>query len=83
MCISLAKMLRSAESDKANTVTPNDVDVFIDNAMKAICYNHHTVCKAPTGTAIFGCNIICSWTYPQRWEKVRLISLSLGFFFLP
>ncbi len=28
----LGQMLRTAELDTANSVTPNDVDVFLDNA---------------------------------------------------
>jgi hypothetical protein len=38
----------------AKTVTPNDVDVFLDNAALAICSTYHTLLKASPGVAIFG-----------------------------
>ncbi len=47
-------MLRTAEIDMANSVTPDDVDVFLDNAAWAICSTYHTVLKASPGAAIFG-----------------------------
>ncbi len=36
-------MLRTAELNMAETVTPYDVDVFLDNAAWAICSTYHTV----------------------------------------
>ena len=59
----LGQMLRTAELDMAETVTPDDVDVFLDNAAWAICSTYHTVLKASPGMAIFGCDMlfnICS-----------------------
>jgi hypothetical protein len=50
----LGQMIRTAEIDMAESVTPNDVDVFLDNAVWAICSNYHTVLKASPGVAIFG-----------------------------
>jgi hypothetical protein len=47
-------MLRTAELDMANSVTPDDVDVFLDNAAWAIRSTYHTVLKASPGAAIFG-----------------------------
>jgi hypothetical protein len=47
-------MLRTAEIDMANSVTPNDVDVFLDNVAWAICSTYHTVLKASPGAALFG-----------------------------
>ncbi len=47
-------MLRTAELDMANSITPNDVDVCPDNAAWAICSTDHTVLKASPSTAIFG-----------------------------
>ncbi len=50
----LGQMLRAAELDMANSVTPDDVDVFLDNAAWAIRSTYHTVLKASPGAAIFG-----------------------------
>jgi hypothetical protein len=49
----LGQMLRIAVIDMANSVTPDDVDVFLDNAAWAICSTYHTVLKASPGAAIF------------------------------
>jgi hypothetical protein len=46
-------MLCTSELDKVNSVTPGDVDVFLDNAAWAICSTYHTVLKASPGAAIF------------------------------
>jgi hypothetical protein len=48
------QMLCTAEMDMAESVTPNDVDVFLDNLAWAICSIYHTVLKASPGAAIFG-----------------------------
>jgi hypothetical protein len=42
----LGQMLRTAELDMANSVTPDDVDVFLDNAAWAIRSTYHMVLKA-------------------------------------
>jgi hypothetical protein len=47
-------MLRTAEIDTAKTVTPDDIDVILDNVALAICSTYHTVLKASPGAAIFG-----------------------------
>jgi hypothetical protein len=39
----LGQMLRTAELDMANSVTPDDVDVFLDNAAWAIRSTYHMV----------------------------------------
>jgi hypothetical protein len=49
----LAQMLRTSELDKAETITPDDVDVFLDNVAWAICSTYRTVLKASPGAAIF------------------------------
>jgi hypothetical protein len=51
-------MLHTAELDMADSVTPNDVDVFLDNAAWAICSTYHMVFKASPDAAIFGCNML-------------------------
>ncbi len=50
----LGQMLRTAELDMADSVTPNDVEVFLDNVAWAIRSTYHTVLKASPGAAIFG-----------------------------
>ncbi len=46
-------MLRTAELDMANSVTPNDADVFLDNVAWAIRSTYYTVLKASPGAAFF------------------------------
>jgi transposase InsO family protein len=50
----LGQMLCTAELNMADSFTPNDVDVFLDNAAWAIHSTYHMVLKASPGTAIFG-----------------------------
>jgi hypothetical protein len=50
----LGQMLRTAELDMTDSVTPNDVDVFLNNAAWAIRSTCHMVLKASPGAAIFG-----------------------------
>jgi len=38
----------------ADSITPDDVDVFLDNAAWAIRSIYHTVLKASKGAALFG-----------------------------
>jgi hypothetical protein len=47
-------MLRTAELDVANSVTPDEVNVFLDNVAWANRSTYHTVLKASPGAAIFG-----------------------------
>jgi hypothetical protein len=47
-------MLHTAEIDMAKLVTPDDVDVFLDNVAWAMYPSYHTVLKASPGAAIFG-----------------------------
>jgi hypothetical protein len=47
-------MLCTAEIDMANSVTPNEVNVFLDKAAWAICSTYHTLLKTLPGAAIFG-----------------------------
>jgi hypothetical protein len=50
----LGQMLCTAEIDTTESVTPDDVDIFLDNAALANCSTYHTVLKASPGAAIFG-----------------------------
>jgi hypothetical protein len=47
-------MLHIAEIDMAKSITPDDVDAFLDNPTWAICATYHTVLIASPGAAIFG-----------------------------
>jgi hypothetical protein len=63
-------MLRTAELDMADSVTPDDVDVFLDNATGAICSTYHTVLKASPGAAIFGCDMLFDILFLADWHKI-------------
>ncbi len=54
----LGQMLCTAELYMANSVTPDDVDVFLDNAAWAICFTYHMVLKASPGAAFFGWDML-------------------------
>jgi hypothetical protein len=66
-------MLCTAELDMADSVTPDDVDVFLDNAAWAIRYTYHTVLKASPDAAIFGS--IRGWL-AQNWRKKAITDQS-------
>ncbi len=50
----LGQKLRTAELDMANSVPPDDVNVFLDNAAWAVRSTYHRVLKASPGAAMFG-----------------------------
>jgi hypothetical protein len=50
----LGQMLHTAELDMADSVTPNYVDVFLDNMAWHICSTYHMVLKASPDATIFG-----------------------------
>jgi hypothetical protein len=64
-------MLCTAELDMANSVTPHDVDAFLDNAAWAICYTYHTVLKASPGAAIFELDMLFDIPFMADWHKIR------------
>jgi hypothetical protein len=66
----LGQMLRTAEIDMADSVTPNDVDVFLDNAAWVICSTYHTVLKASPGVAIFGRDMLFDIPFIADWNKI-------------
>ncbi len=66
----LAQMLRTSELDMAETITPDDVDVFLDNAAWAIRSTYHTVLKASPGAAIFGRNMLFNIPFIADWNKI-------------
>ena len=63
-------MLRTAELNMANSVTPNDVNVFLDNVAWAICSTYHTVLKASPGAAIFGRDMLFDIPFIADWRKI-------------
>jgi hypothetical protein len=60
-------MLHRAELDMANSVTPNDIDVFLDNAAWAIRSTYDTVLKASPGAAIFGQHMLFDIPFVADW----------------
>ncbi len=67
----LGKMLRTAEIDMADSVTPNDVNVFLDNVAWAICSTYHTVLKASPVMAIFGQDMLFDIPFIADWNKIE------------
>jgi hypothetical protein len=63
-------MLRTAELDMVNSVTPDDVDVFLDNAAWTIRSTYHTVLKASPGAAIFGRDMLFDIPFMADWHKI-------------
>jgi hypothetical protein len=55
----------------ANSVTPNDVDVFLDNAAWTICSTYHTVLRASPGAAIFGQDMLFNILFVADWHKIE------------
>jgi hypothetical protein len=66
----LGQMLRTSKLDMAKTITPDDVDVFLDNAAWVICSTYHTVLKASPGVAIFGRDMIFDILFIANWNKI-------------
>jgi hypothetical protein len=63
-------MLCTAELDMAS-VTPNDVDVFLDNAAWAICSTYHTVLKASLGAATFRQDMLFDIPFVADYAKLE------------
>ncbi len=66
----LGQMLRTAELDMADSVTPDDLNVFLDTAAWAICSTYHTVLKASPGAAIFGQDMLFDIPFIADWRKI-------------
>ncbi len=66
----LGQMLHTAELDMAKSVTPDDVDVFLDDAAWAIRSTNHTVLKASPCTAIFGQDLLFDILFVADWAKI-------------
>ncbi len=63
-------MLRTTELDMADSVTSNDVNVFLNNVAWAICFTYHTVLKASPGAAIFGQDMLFDFPLVADWRKI-------------
>jgi hypothetical protein len=63
-------MLHTAEIDMADSVTPDDVDVFLNNVAWAICSTYHTVLKASPGAAIFRRDMLFDIPFIANWNKI-------------
>jgi hypothetical protein len=66
----LGQMLRTAEIDMTDSVTPDDVDVFLDNAAWAIHSTYHTVLNTSPGAAIFGRDMLFDIQFMADWQKI-------------
>jgi hypothetical protein len=66
----LAQILCTSELDMAKTITPDDVNVFLDNAAWAICSTYQTVLKASLGMAIFGQDMLFDIPFIANWNKI-------------
>jgi hypothetical protein len=66
----LLMRLRTAETNMTKSFTPNDFDVFLDNAAWAICSTYHTVLKASSGAAIFGRDVLFDIPFVSNWQKI-------------
>ncbi len=66
----LGQMLRTSELDMAETITPDNVNVFLDNAAWAICSTYHTVLKASPSTVIFGHDMLFDIPFIAGWNKI-------------
>jgi hypothetical protein len=63
-------MLCTAELDMADSVTSDDVNVFLDNGAWAIFSTYHTVLKASPGAAIFGRDMLFNIPFVADWCKI-------------
>ena len=54
----------------AESVTLDDVNVFLDNAAWAICSTYHTVLKASPGAAIFGQDMLFDIPFVADWKQI-------------
>jgi hypothetical protein len=61
----------------ADSVTLDDVDVFLDNVAWAICSTFHTVITDSPGAAIFGWDMLFDIPFMADWHKIGEQSQSL------
>jgi hypothetical protein len=63
-------MLKTAELDMADSVTPDDIDGFLDNTAWTIRSTYHRVLKASRGAAIFGRDMLFDILFVADWCKI-------------
>ncbi len=63
-------MLCTAKINMADSVTSDDVDVFLENAARAICSTYHTVLKASPGPDILGYEILFNIPFVADRHKI-------------
>ncbi len=66
----IGQMLRTSELDMTYSISPDDVDVFLDNAAWAIHSTYHTELKASPGAAIFGRDMLFDIPFIADWYKI-------------
>ncbi len=54
----------------ADSVTPDDVGVFLDNTAWVICSAYHTVLKVSPGAAVFGRDMLFDIPFVADWHKI-------------
>jgi hypothetical protein len=64
-------MLRTSKLNMAKTITPDDVNVFLDNVTWAICSTYHTVLKVSPGATIFRRNMLFDIPFIADCNKIR------------
>jgi hypothetical protein len=64
-------MLCTYKLDIAETITPDEVNVFLDNVAWAICSTYHTVLKASPGATIFGRDMLFDIPFIADWNKIE------------
>jgi hypothetical protein len=55
----------------ADSVTPDDIEVFLGNAAWAIRSTYHMVLKASPGAAIFGRDMLFNILFMADWCKLE------------
>jgi hypothetical protein len=63
-------MLRTAEIDMVDSVTPDGINVFLDNVAWAIFSTHHTVLKVSPGVAIIGRDMLFDIPFIADLNKI-------------
>jgi hypothetical protein len=63
-------MLHISELDMAETMKASDIDIFLSDAMLAVCSTYHRVGKASPGAAIFGRDMLFDILFIADWQKI-------------
>jgi hypothetical protein len=63
----LGQMLCTSELDMAETISPDDIDVFLDWAIHS---TYHTVLKASPGAVIFRRDMLFDIPFIANWNKI-------------